>query len=88
MPLRSLNNTLTGTSLDRWQTSCMEAAVKLGRPWSNSGKFGAFMKDAGFVDIVERRYYWATNQVLYLCITNLLLYKKSVLFLETMVLTI
>ena len=62
MPLRSVDGSLTGTALDEFQTTCMEAAEMLGRPWTNSKKYGKFMADAGFVEIVEKRYYWATNQ--------------------------
>jgi hypothetical protein len=62
MPLKSVDGTLNGTYLDEWQTACMAAAEKLGRPWTNSKNFGKFMADAGFVDIVEKQYYWATNQ--------------------------
>lgn len=62
MPLKSADGTLEGTSLDEWQTACMTAAEKLGRPWTNSKNYGKFMEDAGFVDIVEKQYCWATNQ--------------------------
>ena len=62
MPLRSVDGSLTGTALDEFQTACMEAAEILGRPWTNSKKYGKFMADARFVEIVEKRYYWATNQ--------------------------
>jgi SAM-dependent methyltransferase len=62
MPLKSVDGTLNGTSLDEWQTACMAAAQKLGRPWTNSKNYGKYMADAGFVDIVDKQYYWATNQ--------------------------
>ncbi|KAH7381937.1 S-adenosyl-L-methionine-dependent methyltransferase [Cadophora sp. MPI-SDFR-AT-0126] len=47
MPLKSIDGSLTGTSLDLFQKSCMEAAEKLGRPWTNGKNYGS--------------YYWATN---------------------------
>lgn len=62
MPLRSLDGTLKGTSLDEWQTACMAAAEKLGRSWTNSKNYRRYMVDTGFVDIVDKKYYWATNQ--------------------------
>jgi hypothetical protein len=40
----------------------MRAAEILGRPWTNSEKYGQFMADAGSVDIVEKKFYWAANQ--------------------------
>ena len=62
MPLRSIDGTLSGTALDDFQTSCMAAAKKLGRPWTNGKNYGRWMREAGFVDVVEKSYYWATNQ--------------------------
>jgi trans-aconitate methyltransferase len=62
MPLKSIDGTLTGTYVDEFQTQCMAAAEKLGRPWTNGKNYGRWMREAGFEDVVERSYYWATNQ--------------------------
>jgi hypothetical protein len=62
MPLKSVDNTLAGTALDEFQSSCMAAAERLGRPWTNGKNYGRWMKEAGFVDIIEKSYYWATNR--------------------------
>lgn len=61
LPLRSIDGSLSGTSLDAFQDSCMEAATILGRPWTNGNNYGRWMREAGFVDVVEKSYYWATN---------------------------
>jgi len=61
MPLKSIDGTLSGTALDEFQTTCMEAAEKLGRPWTNGKNYGRWMREAGFVDVVEKSYYWAIN---------------------------
>ncbi|KAL5330657.1 hypothetical protein ACEPPN_000176 [Leptodophora sp. 'Broadleaf-Isolate-01'] len=61
MPLKSIDGSLDGTSLDEFQRSCMEAAEKLGRPWTNGKNCGRWMREAGMVDVVEGSYYWATN---------------------------
>lgn len=61
MPLRSIDGTLTDTALDEFQSSCMAAAVKLGRPWTNGKHYGRWMREAGFVDVVEKSYFWAIN---------------------------
>lgn len=61
MPLKSIDGNLSGTALDEFQTSCMEAAEKLGRPWTNGRNYGTWMTEAGFVDVVEKSYFWATN---------------------------
>lgn len=39
MPLKSIDGTLEGTNLDKFQKKCMAAAVKLGRPWVCSCPF-------------------------------------------------
>ncbi|PQE04462.1 hypothetical protein CJF31_00007286 [Rutstroemia sp. NJR-2017a BVV2] len=62
MPLRSVDSSLTGTSLDEFQKQCMAAAEKLGRPWTNGKNYGRWLREAGFEDVVEKSYYWATNQ--------------------------
>lgn len=62
MPLKSIDGTLEGTALDEFQKLCMEAGAKLGRPWTNGKNYGKWMREAGFEDVQERSYYWATNQ--------------------------
>ncbi|RDW65600.1 hypothetical protein BP5796_10292 [Coleophoma crateriformis] len=62
MPLKSIDGSLKGTSFDEFQTSCMAAAEILGRPWTNGKNYGRWMREAGFEDVVEQSYYWATNQ--------------------------
>ncbi|KAM3081282.1 hypothetical protein ACMFMG_005239 [Clarireedia jacksonii] len=62
MPLGSIDSSLTGTSLDEFQKQCMAAAEKLGRPWTNGKNYGRWLREAGFEDVVEKSYYWATNQ--------------------------
>lgn len=62
MPFSSIDGTLKGTSLDEYQTACLTAAEKLGRPWTRSKSYERWMREAGLVDVVEKIYYWATNQ--------------------------
>jgi trans-aconitate methyltransferase len=62
MPLKSIDGTLNGTYLDEFQTQCMAAAEKLGRPWTNGKNYGRWMREVGFEDVVEKSYYWATSQ--------------------------
>ena len=61
MPMRSDDGTLKGTSLDEWQTLIIGALKTMGRNLSDSVNWGSYMREAGFVDIVEKRYYWGTN---------------------------
>ena len=37
------------------------AAALLGRPVTNSQYYGKWMREAGFVDIFERHFYWPLN---------------------------
>jgi trans-aconitate methyltransferase len=62
MPLKSIDGTLDGTNLDQFQRHCMSAAEKMGRPWTNGKHYGRWMRERGFVDVVEKSYFWATNQ--------------------------
>lgn len=59
--MRSDDGTLTGTSLDEWQTRIIGALKTTGRNLSDSANWGTYMREAGFVDVVETRYYWGTN---------------------------
>jgi hypothetical protein len=61
MPFGSIDGSLEGTSLGEWQTMCMAAAAKLGRPWTNTKNWGKWMREQGFEDVVETPYFWAIN---------------------------
>jgi hypothetical protein len=61
MPMRSDDGTLAGTYLDKWQTHIITALKSIGRNLRDSVNWGMYMKEAGFVDIVEKRYYCGTN---------------------------
>jgi hypothetical protein len=62
MPLKSIDGTLTGACLDGFRAQCMVAAEELGRPWTSGKNYGRWVGEAGFEDVVEKSYYWATNQ--------------------------
>jgi len=61
LPMRSIDNTLTGTALESWLELTMSAAVKLGRNWTCGAYYKQYMEDAGFVDVVERHFQWPMN---------------------------
>jgi len=63
LPLKCADDTLDGTSLQRWGYLLCEAARKLGRPMGTdaSGRYREWMAQAGFVDIEERHYMWPSN---------------------------
>lgn len=58
MPINCLDDTMSGTALERWTTIVPEAAAKLGRAVTKSKEYGKYMQEAGFVDIVEKRFFW------------------------------
>ena len=61
MPISCISN-LTGRGLlDKWAAEVCHAAEQLGRPLTNSKYYGRWMREAGFVDVVERHFYWALN---------------------------
>jgi hypothetical protein len=50
-----------GHPLAKWATDLCHAAERLGCPPTNSRYYGRWMRDAGFVDVVERHFYWPLN---------------------------
>ncbi|KAG9680604.1 S-adenosyl-L-methionine-dependent methyltransferase, partial [Aureobasidium melanogenum] len=59
----SVDNTLDGTSLEKWGILMCEAARKLGRPMGTevSEKYRKWMEAAGFVNIEEQHFMWPSN---------------------------
>lgn len=52
---------MKGTSLEAWNTQVCAGAENLGRIVTNSKNYGKYMQAAGFVDIVEKHFYWPLN---------------------------
>lgn len=61
MPITCIDSTMDGTNLQKWTEVVGDAAAKLGRVVTNSKNYGKYMEAAGFVDIVERHFYWPCN---------------------------
>jgi SAM-dependent methyltransferase len=61
LPIACIDDTTDGRPLRRWSTEIVRAAAILGRPVTNSQHYGRWMVDAGFVDVVERHFYWPLN---------------------------
>lgn len=61
MPILAIDSSITGTALEEWgRLSCL-AAERRGRALTNSRHYGRWMAEAGFVDIVEKHFYWPCN---------------------------
>jgi SAM-dependent methyltransferase len=58
-PCASPDGTLDGTHLQKWQTLMVEGIKNLGKDFEKVKEYGNYMRDAGFVDIVEKKYTWA-----------------------------
>ena len=58
-PCQSPDGTLEGTSLQKWQGLMLEGLRNLGKDFEKVKNYGNYMRDAGFVDIVEKKYTWA-----------------------------
>ncbi|TVY36861.1 Diphthamide biosynthesis protein [Lachnellula subtilissima] len=61
VPLRAIDDTLQGTSLDHWLTTTIDAAAMLGTSWKHSGDYVRLLEEAGFVDVVENHFQWPMN---------------------------
>lgn len=51
----------TGSYLYRWNDLLLEGSAKMGRPWDNVQHYNRWFHEAGFENVVERRFYWPTN---------------------------
>ncbi|RDW69217.1 hypothetical protein BP6252_08237 [Coleophoma cylindrospora] len=58
-PCKSPDGTLEGTSLQQWQTLMVDGLRKLGKDFEKVKEYGTYMREAGFVDVVEKKYTWA-----------------------------
>lgn len=58
MPFRADDSSLQSSSLDEWQTAIFqEGMARLGRTPSDSQNWGKYLREEGFVDVVEKYYY-------------------------------
>lgn len=53
-----MDSSLTGTHLERWTNLIMEGTSRLGKDWTRVRKYKEYLEEAGFVDVVERKYEW------------------------------
>ncbi|OTA67099.1 S-adenosyl-L-methionine-dependent methyltransferase [Hypoxylon sp. EC38] len=60
-PMNYIGEPPTESALYRWNNMMLEGVTRLGRSWSNVQHYHRYFEDAGFVDIVEKRFYWPTS---------------------------
>jgi hypothetical protein len=51
-----VDDTFTGTALERWNDLLLSGVAKIGRSGVAVAKFASQMREAGFVDVVERKF--------------------------------
>jgi hypothetical protein len=55
-PFQCIDSSFTGTSLEKWNHLLLEGLEKMGRNGRSAAKFRKQMEEAGFVDVVERKF--------------------------------
>jgi hypothetical protein len=58
MPCQSPDGTLKGTYIEKWQNLMVQGLKNLGKDFGKVKEYGNYMREAGFVDIVEKKYLW------------------------------
>lgn len=62
MPFRTDDNSLSGTNFGKWGTAVFhEGMARIGRNPSDSKNWGKYLREEGFVDVVEKYYYVPTS---------------------------
>jgi hypothetical protein len=58
LPVMSPDETLSGSKMEEWAYKIAEGARALGKDWHRVEKYKEYMKEAGYVDIVETKFAW------------------------------
>ncbi|KAK6613083.1 hypothetical protein QC760_003232 [Botrytis cinerea] len=61
MPIVGIDSSIKDTALEEWVRVTCLAAERRGRKVTNSRYYGKWMAEAGFVDIVEKHFFWPCN---------------------------
>jgi len=59
--LQSIDGTLEGTALERWNRLLFEGAGKMGIDGRAAARFAGYLREAGFVDVMERKFALPAN---------------------------
>ncbi|KAI0525519.1 S-adenosyl-L-methionine-dependent methyltransferase [Xylaria bambusicola] len=60
-PMYWVGEPVKESALYRWNELLMEGVRRIGRSWSNVVNYPRYFEEAGFVNIVDRRFYWPTS---------------------------
>ncbi|KAH8672025.1 S-adenosyl-L-methionine-dependent methyltransferase [Tricladium varicosporioides] len=59
--MESIDGTGDGTAVQQWNAKICDGARKIGRDWHCTRNYAQFMRDAGFENVMERKFKWPTN---------------------------
>jgi hypothetical protein len=57
----SLDGTVEGTALQRWNDNLIAGAAKTGRDWHCTKRYREWFEEVGFEEVVEKQFYWPGN---------------------------
>ncbi|KAK5630976.1 hypothetical protein RRF57_006691 [Xylaria bambusicola] len=60
-PMYWVGEPVKESALYRWNELLMEGLRRIGRSWSNVINYPRYFEEAGFENIVDRRFYWPTS---------------------------
>jgi hypothetical protein len=60
-PMKSIDDTLSGTALWEWNMCIVDGAARAGRPWTRTKQYKSLMEEIGFVDVKEEILPWPVN---------------------------
>ncbi|KAG9233730.1 S-adenosyl-L-methionine-dependent methyltransferase [Amylocarpus encephaloides] len=60
-PFQYIDGVPRDSHLYKWNEIVVTGAAKSGRPWTNAQHYKEWMEEIGFVDVVEKNFYWPTN---------------------------
>jgi hypothetical protein len=58
IPFVCMDDSMKGTTLETWVDLMMQATAKIGEDWTRVRKYKEYLEEAGYVDIVERKFTW------------------------------
>ncbi|RDW62388.1 hypothetical protein BP6252_11821 [Coleophoma cylindrospora] len=60
-PQKCIDASSMGTSLSLWNSLCLEASEKTGRPWNTVQYWNSWLREIGFEDVREEVFLWPIN---------------------------
>jgi hypothetical protein len=58
VPFCCLDASMSGTHLEKWSNMMYHAVASMGRDWGRVANYKQYLEDAGFVDVVEKKFEW------------------------------